>query len=72
MSHSKELEREALNLPPRERERLVLAMWQSLQEAPTIDPEGIEVALRRDAEMDEGSVQPISHSEFRRRTNGEG
>lgn len=69
MSNLKELEREVLSLPPRERERLVLAMWDSLESASTVDPEGIEVALRRDAEIEAGSVEPISHSEFRRLTS---
>lgn len=69
MSSLKELEREVLSLPPRERERLVLAMWDSLESASTVDPEGIEVALRRDAEIEAGSVGPISDSEFRRPTS---
>lgn len=69
MSNLKELEKEALSLPLRERELLVLAMWDSLECIPAIDPKGIEVALRRDAEIEAGTVQPISHSEFRRCTS---
>lgn len=72
MSNLKELEEEALALPPEERERLVLAMWGSLEGVSTLDPEGIEVALRRDTEIEEESLQTISHSEFRRRTSDNG
>ena len=72
MSNISELEKEALSLPPRERERLVLAMWDSLEGVPTVDPEGVEIALRRDGEIEAGTVQPISHSEFKRRTSGRG
>jgi hypothetical protein len=36
-----------------------------------LDSEGIEVAIRRDQEIDSGTVQPIDHSEFMRRTGGE-
>lgn len=72
MSNISELEKEALSLPPQERERLTLAMWESLEGASEIDPEGIEIALRRDAEIEAGAVQTLSHSEFRRRTSRSG
>lgn len=72
MSNISELEKEALSLPPQERERLTLAMWESLEGASEIDPEGIEIALRRDGEIEAGAVQTLSHSEFRRRTSRSG
>jgi hypothetical protein len=33
-----------------------------------LDPEGVELALDRDQQLDSGSVNPISHTEFLRRT----
>ena len=71
-----DLEKEILALPPAERERLATLAWESLVGDPSapgdhnIDPEGIEVAAQRDAEIESGQVQPISHAEFLRRTGG--
>lgn len=70
MDRLQKLEREALNLPAREREALVLSMWDSLESAPDFDPEGIELALARDAEIESGKAQTISRAEFQRRTRG--
>ncbi len=76
MSNLTELEKEVLNLPPKEREHLVLAAWESLEKGSAalansaFDPEGIEIAVRRDEEIESGSVQSISHAEFMRRTDG--
>ncbi len=69
-SNVAELEKEALNLPPRERERLALAVWESLEGVSAVDPEGIEIALHRNEEIESGTVQAIDHAEFMRRTNG--
>ena len=77
MSSISELEKEVLSLSPLEREQLATAAWESLVGDPraigdpSIDPEGIELALERDAELDSGAVQPISQDEFRRRTSGD-
>lgn len=66
------LETEMLNLPPRDRERLALAAWESLEEAdtwladPATDPEGIALALSRDKEIDSGKVVPLTIEEFRK------
>jgi len=74
MSAITELEKEILALSPTERERLATIAWDSLVNDPTaagnpeIDPDGIELATRRDAEIDSGKVQPIDHAEFLRRT----
>lgn len=77
MSNLAELEKEVLNLPPQQRERLVLAAWESLEPSSAaltdsaIDPEGLEIAIDRDKQIESGSVQTISHSEFMQRTGGE-
>ena len=55
MSDNPELEKEVLALPPAEREQLATAAWDSLVGDPSalsdfgIDPEGIDLALQRDA-----------------------
>jgi len=59
-----DLEKEILALPPAERERLATLAWESLVGDPSapsdhnIDPEGIEIAAQRDAEIEAGQVQP--------------
>lgn len=76
MSTIIELEKQILALPAAERERLATAAWESLVADPrvagnrNIDPEGIEIAAQRDAEIESGKVQPIGHAEFLRRTGG--
>jgi hypothetical protein len=71
-----DLEKEILALPPAEQERLATMAWESLVADPSaasdhkIDPEGIEIAVQRDGEIESGRVQPIGHSEFLRRTGG--
>jgi len=74
MSTIADLEKEVLALPAAEREQLATAAWESLVSDPGalsdpgIDPEGIEIALQRDAELDSGAIQAIGHAEFMRRT----
>lgn len=76
MSTITELEKEVLALPPTEREQLATAAWESLVSDPgalsdpRIDPEGIDIALERNAELDTGVIQSINHAEFVRRTGG--
>lgn len=76
MSTIIELEKQILALPPAEREQLAMVAWESLVGDPSvagnrnIDPEGIEIAAHRDAEIESGAVQPIGHAEFLRRTGG--
>ncbi len=71
-----ELEKEVLALSPIEREQLATAAWESLVSDPAalsdpgIDPKGIDIALQRDAEIESGAIQAISHAEFMRRTGG--
>ena len=69
-SNIAELEKEALSLPPQERERLALAVWDSLEGVSAVDPEGIRIALRRNEEIESGNAQAINHAEFLRRTSG--
>ncbi|MGH8489225.1 MAG: addiction module protein [Gammaproteobacteria bacterium] len=65
-----ELEKQILALPAVEREQLAMLTWESLVGDPdaagnrNIDPEGIEIAAQRDAEIDSGVVQSIGHAEF--------
>ena len=68
MSNLAELEKEALGLSVSDREHLALAVWASLETAEGIDPEGVNIALARDEEIESGRVQPISHAEFLLRT----
>ncbi len=67
------LERQVMRLTPEEREQLALSAWESLGDGSdaaineTLDPEGLEIARKRDREISSGSVQPISQAEFLRR-----
>lgn len=76
MSTITELEKEVLALPPAEREQLATVAWESLVSDPNalsdpgIDPEGISLAVQRDAELESGAIQSIGHAEFMRRTGG--
>jgi len=74
MSNLSKLQTDLLRLPANEREELALSAWNSLGRGsdPAInaqlDPEGIELSLERDQQLDSGSVSPISHTTFLRRT----
>lgn len=76
MNDIAEIEKEVLSLPPRERERLAMAACDSLHDDAdfpadiSMDPEGIAIAVRRDKELESGTVEPIDHAEFKRRTGG--
>jgi hypothetical protein len=76
MSTITDLEKEVLALPAAEREQVATAAWESLVSDPDalsdpgIDPEGIEIALQRDAELNSGAIQAIGHAEFIKRTGG--
>ena len=76
MSTIIELEKEILARSPAERERLATVAWESLVSDPNaagnpvIDPEGIQLASQRNADIESGKVNPIDHAEFRRRTGG--
>lgn len=74
MNTTADLENQVLELPPADRARLLLRAWDSLVDDfevvadPTIDPEGVIVALERDAELTNGVTKLIDEVEFRRRT----
>jgi hypothetical protein len=70
MSTFTQLEKEVLNLPPEERERLVLVAWESIGEGCLLDSESIKIARRRDQEIESCAVKAIGHDEFMRRTSG--
>jgi len=76
MTDTTQLERVLLNLPALERERLALAAWESLEHDAEFtagrgtDPEGVALALARDAEIESGSVEPLTHEQFLQRTGG--
>jgi hypothetical protein len=73
MSNLAKIEREVMSLAPEEREQLALSAWASLGDgsdlsvSKNLDPEGIEVARKRDRELSSGLEKPISQSEFLRR-----
>lgn len=71
MSEISDLKECALSLYPTEREQLALAVWESLEGVESFDPEGFEIARRRNAQFESGAVSPISQKEFLRRTRGE-
>lgn len=70
------LEKEILDLPVKEREQVALTAWESLEKETafiadrSFDPEGIDLAITRDNEIESGRVTPISHSTFQRITSG--
>ncbi len=76
MTEFAQIEKEALELTPAERERLALCMWESViaDETATADPdldsEGINLAQTRDNALETKVVSPISDQEFRDRTSG--
>jgi putative addiction module component (TIGR02574 family) len=55
---------EALGLPPAERAVLAQQLWDSVYPETAIDQDAIEEAERRDAELDSGLEQEISHEEL--------
>ena len=74
MSNLSKLQEDLLRLPANEREELALSAWQSLGRGSDsainyqLDPVGVELAKERDQQLDSGSVNPISQTEFQRRT----
>ena len=74
MNTTADLEQQVLGLPPADRARLVLRAWESLAGDPdiaadrTIDPQGLKIAMERDAELTGGLVMALDDVEFHRRT----
>jgi hypothetical protein len=73
---STQLEQEVLKLPPSQRAHLAVVAWDSLESDPsaaadsTVDPEGLALAAERDLEIESGTTEAITHSEFRNLTGG--
>ena len=61
----KDIEQEALGLNDRERVELILSLMRTLG-VPEVEVDDDEV-FRRDAELENGSVEPVLHEEFVRR-----
>lgn len=62
----KQMEKQALALPLRERVKLAEALWQSINEpseesASKEERDAIELSARRDAEISSGDATPRSH-----------
>jgi hypothetical protein len=70
MSSFTAIKKEVLGMSPRERELMALVAWESIENEAALDPEGIELALHRDQEIESSQISPISHQEFLQRTQG--
>lgn len=62
------IKKEVLGMSPQERELMALVAWESIENETMLDPDGIELALRRDHEIESCQVSSISHQEFLQRT----
>ena len=77
MNTTADLEQQVRGLPPADRARLVLRAWESLAgdfdiaADPTIDPQGLRIAMERDAELMGGRAMALDDVEFRRRTGAD-
>ena len=63
---------EALKLPARERALLAASLWESVEDPYDLsvqrtDEEAVALAVDRDAEIESGSVNSLSHDELMRR-----
>ena len=66
---------EALRLPVRERALLAGSLWESIDDPFDLaversDAEALELAGKRDQEIEVGEVAPLSHGELMRRLRG--
>jgi putative addiction module component (TIGR02574 family) len=66
---------EALKLPLWERALLAGSLWESIEDPYELligrdDEEAIELALKRDAELESGAVKALSHEELMSRLRG--
>ena len=74
MKDAIQIEEAIRSLPYAERKRVVFSAWASLENDPAfgtdpnVDPDGVALALARDAEVESGAVSAISHEEFLRQT----
>ncbi|HRG15450.1 MAG TPA: addiction module protein [Pseudomonadota bacterium] len=76
MKSAAEVEIDLMNLPAAERARLVMSVWESLEgdsnfaASRGFDPEGIALAVERDAELEAGAAEALSYEAFIERTGG--
>ena len=76
MTHTAQIEKAVLSLPPAQRAHVALAAWESLAGDPavaadrTFDREGIALAIERDLEIESGSAKLLTHEEFLHLTGG--
>ncbi|MEX0943668.1 MAG: addiction module protein [Pseudomonadales bacterium] len=76
MASIAEIEKELLQLSPSDRARIAVAAWESLARDPasaadpTLDPDGLDLAQARDADLESGT-NALGIEEFRRQTGGE-
>ncbi len=64
-----EIAAEAIRLPARERALLAASLWESIEDpyalaADRSDEDALAMALARDAELESGTVAPISHDDL--------
>ncbi|ESQ08065.1 MAG: hypothetical protein N838_22660 [Thiohalocapsa sp. PB-PSB1] len=69
MMNLDQLEIEALQLGPRDRAMLAARIWESLEDPYGADHEmsdedAVQLAIRRDEEIEDGSVNPVAHGEM--------
>lgn len=63
----------ALRLPAKDRAQLAASLWESIEDpyrslaVDREDEDAISTAVKRDAELESGSVQALSHSELMKR-----
>lgn len=76
MKSAAEIEIDLMNLPATERARLVMSVWESLEGDSNFaanrdfDPEGIALAVERDAELSAGTAEVLTYEAFIKRTGG--
>ncbi|MBN1929040.1 MAG: addiction module protein [Chlorobiaceae bacterium] len=66
---------EALKLDPKSRAILAETIWESLEDPYLVSPdvtdeESISLAMKRDEEIESGTVTPLSHDELMSRLRG--
>ena len=76
MKSAAEVEIDLMSLPAADRARLAMSVWESLEGDSNFaanrgfDPEGIALAVERDAELAAGAAEVLTYEEFIQRTGG--
>ncbi len=63
---------EALKLPVKERALLAASLWESVEDPFELamarnDEDSISLAIERDAEIESGEIEPLSHTDLMKR-----